>query len=53
MYSKLVGLFANDIAMDLGTSNIVICTKKDGLLLSEPAVVAFKKIISIEKALLQ
>lgn len=43
MFNKIIGLFTNDIAMDLGTSNIVICTKRDGVLLNEPAVIAFKK----------
>lgn len=43
MFNFIVKHFTNDIAIDLGTSNIVICTKKNGILLNEPAVVAFKK----------
>jgi len=43
MFDFIVKHFTNDIAIDLGTSNIVICTKRDGILLNEPAVVAFKK----------
>jgi rod shape-determining protein MreB len=43
MFNFIVRHFTNDIAIDLGTSNIVICTKKGGILLNEPAVVAFKK----------
>ena len=43
MYNLIVKHLTNDIAIDLGTSNIIICTKRDGILLNEPAVVAFKK----------
>jgi rod shape-determining protein MreB len=43
MLNSIIKHFTNDIAIDLGTSSMVICTKKDGVLLNEPAVVAFKK----------
>lgn len=37
---KIIGLFSKDIAMDLGTANIVICIKDKGIVVNEPAVVA-------------
>ena len=47
----LFSLFANDIAIDLGTANTLIWVKGKGVVLSEPSIVAFdvttKKIIAI------
>lgn len=39
---KIIGLFSKDIAMDLGTANIVICIKDKGIVVNEPSVVAVK-----------
>ena len=36
-------LFANDLGVDLGTSNVVIYADKEGVVLREPAVVAIDK----------
>ena len=36
-------LFANDLGVDLGTSNVVIYADKQGIVLREPAVVAIDK----------
>lgn len=40
MFGKLFGLFGKDLAMDLGTANTLLYTKKDGIVLNEPSVVA-------------
>ena len=36
-------LFSNDIAIDLGTANTLICVKGKGIVLDEPSVVAVEK----------
>jgi len=41
--NKIIGLFSKDIAMDLGTANIVICIKDKGIVVNEPAVVAVQE----------
>lgn len=38
--SKLLGAFSDDIGIDLGTSNTLICVKNKGIILNEPSVVA-------------
>ncbi|HUU50023.1 MAG TPA: rod shape-determining protein [Nitrospinota bacterium] len=38
-----LGLFSNDIAVDLGTSNTLVYLKVKGIVLSEPSVVVIKK----------
>ena len=35
-----MGLFSEDLAMDLGTANTLIYKKKQGIVLNEPSVVA-------------
>jgi rod shape-determining protein MreB len=37
---KIIGLFSNDMAMDLGTANTVISVKGKGIIINEPSVVA-------------
>ncbi len=41
MFSRLVGLFSNDMAIDLGTANTLVYVKTKGIVLNEPSVVAF------------
>ncbi len=36
----LGGLFSNDMGMDLGTANCLVCVKDQGIVLREPSVVA-------------
>jgi len=36
-------MFYNDIAIDLGTANTLIATKKNGIVYSEPSVIAFNR----------
>ncbi len=42
-WNRIVDTFTNDIGIDLGTANTVVCTKREGMLLCEPSVVAVKK----------
>ena len=39
----LLGLFSNDMAIDLGTANTLVYVKGKGIVLSEPSVVAVRK----------
>lgn len=39
----ILGLFSNDLAIDLGTANTLVYMKGKGIVLSEPSVVAVKK----------
>jgi len=40
MLDRLLGLFSNDLAIDLGTANTLVIAKGRGLVSSEPSVVA-------------
>ncbi|MGP1561685.1 MAG: rod shape-determining protein [Helicobacteraceae bacterium] len=40
---KLIGIFSNDIAIDLGTANTVVMVKGKGVVINEPSVVAVQK----------
>ena len=37
---KILGIFSDDLGIDLGTSNTLICMKNKGIILKEPSVVA-------------
>lgn len=37
---KIIGMFSNDMAIDLGTANTVVSVKGKGILINEPSVVA-------------
>ena len=37
---KLIGLFSNDMAIDLGTANTIVSVKGKGIIINEPSVVA-------------
>ncbi|MCS6808668.1 MAG: rod shape-determining protein [Bacteroidota bacterium] len=39
-----LGIFSNDIAVDLGTANTLIWVKGKGIVLNEPSVVAFDRV---------
>ena len=43
LFDGLVGMFSNDLAIDLGTANTLIYVKGKGIILSEPSVVAIKR----------
>ena len=40
MFSRLLGLFSSDMAIDLGTANTLVYVKGRGVVLNEPSVVA-------------
>ncbi len=40
MFSKLLGMFSTDMAIDLGTANTLVYVRGKGIMLSEPSVVA-------------
>ncbi|MDH5464719.1 MAG: rod shape-determining protein [Thiovulaceae bacterium] len=42
MLNKLIGLFSNDLAIDLGTANTLVLSKGHGIIINEPSVVAVK-----------
>ncbi|WP_419770729.1 MAG: rod shape-determining protein [Candidatus Marinarcus sp.] len=57
LFDKIVGLFSSDIAMDLGTANIIISVKDRGIVINEPAVIAVsqdkygqKKVLAVGSA---
>ncbi|MCK4846172.1 MAG: rod shape-determining protein [Deltaproteobacteria bacterium] len=43
MLNYILGLFSNDLAIDLGTASILIYSKGKGIVINEPSVVAVKK----------
>ena len=43
MFNKLLGLFSDDLAIDLGTANTLVYAKGKGIVCSEPSVVAVQK----------
>ena len=42
MFNKVLGVFSNDMAIDLGTANTLVYVKGKGIVLNEPSVVAFQ-----------
>jgi rod shape-determining protein MreB and related proteins len=38
IFSKLVGLFSNDLSIDLGTANTIVIAKGRGIIINEPSV---------------
>ena len=42
IFSKVLGLFSNDLAIDLGTANSLVWMKGEGIVLNEPSVVAIR-----------
>jgi len=43
MLDKFIGLFSNDLSIDLGTANTIVMIKGKGIHINEPSVVAIKK----------
>lgn len=43
MFSKLLGIFSDDLAIDLGTANTLVFARGKGIVCSEPSVVAVQK----------
>jgi len=42
MFRKIIGLFSNDLSIDLGTANTLIYVRGKGMVLNEPSVVSIK-----------
>lgn len=42
MFDRLLGLFSNDIGIDLGTANTLVYVKDRGIVIREPSVVAIQ-----------
>jgi rod shape-determining protein MreB len=42
MLNKLLGIFSNDLAIDLGTANTLVSVKGKGIVINEPSVVAIQ-----------
>ncbi|MEM7743765.1 MAG: rod shape-determining protein [Pseudomonadota bacterium] len=42
MFGKVFSVFANDMAIDLGTANTLVYVKGKGIVLNEPSVVAYQ-----------
>ncbi|MDO8461845.1 MAG: rod shape-determining protein [Deltaproteobacteria bacterium] len=56
IFDFLIGLFSNDLAIDLGTANTLVFVKGKGIVCSEPSVVAvqrdargIKKVLAVGK----
>ncbi len=43
MFKRLLGLFSNDLSIDLGTANTLIYARGQGIVLDEPSVVAIRQ----------
>ncbi len=43
MFNKLLGIFSDDLAIDLGTANTLVYAKGKGIVCCEPSVVAVQK----------
>ncbi len=44
MVNFMLGMFSNDLAIDLGTANTCVYVKGQGIVLREPSVVAVKDV---------
>src|ERR1700759_1976843 len=51
MFNRVLGLFSNDIGIDLGTANTLVYVRDHGIVLREPSVVAVQagtnKVLSV------
>ncbi len=52
LLSKILGLFSNDLSIDLGTANTIVLVKGKGIVINEPSVVAVQVSKSGKKKLL-
>ena len=44
MFGGVLGVFSNDMAIDLGTANTLVYVKGKGIVLNEPSVVAYQTV---------
>jgi rod shape-determining protein MreB len=52
LLDPILGLFSNDLAIDLGTANTLVYVKGVGIVLSEPSMVAVRKAVGGAKKVL-
>ncbi len=52
LLSKILGLFSNDLSIDLGTANTIVLVKGKGIVINEPSVVAVQTVKGGKKKLL-
>ena len=52
LFDALLGVFSNDLAIDLGTANTLVYLKGKGIVVSEPSVVAVQKDLAGQKKVL-
>jgi rod shape-determining protein MreB and related proteins len=52
LLDPILGLFSNDLAIDLGTANTLVYVKGIGIVLSEPSMVAVRKAVGGAKKVL-
>ncbi|MGM0415808.1 MAG: rod shape-determining protein [Thermodesulfobacteriota bacterium] len=52
IFNALLGIFSNDLAIDLGTANTLVYLRGKGIVVSEPSVVAVQKDASGTKKVL-
>ncbi|MRJ01997.1 MAG: rod shape-determining protein [Epsilonproteobacteria bacterium] len=43
VFDKVIGVFSNDMGIDLGTANTLVLSRGEGIIINEPSVVAIKK----------
>src|SRR3989339_638231 len=44
MFDSILGMFSNDLAIDLGTANTLVYVKGKGVVIDEPSVVAYETV---------
>ena len=42
IFDKVIGMFSNDMGIDLGTANTLVLSRGEGIIINEPSVVAIK-----------
>jgi len=52
VFDKFIGIFSNDLAIDLGTANTIVTIKGKGIAINEPSVVALKTSTNGKKKVL-
>ena len=52
LFDAILGMFSNDLAIDLGTANTLVYLKGKGIVVSEPSVVAVQKDLVGQKKVL-
>ncbi|MEN8687837.1 MAG: rod shape-determining protein [Desulfuromonadales bacterium] len=52
LFDAVLGVFSNDLAIDLGTANTLVYLKGKGIVVSEPSVVAVQKDMTGQKKVL-